>query len=46
LSQENVEFRKPNLVSNDSKRFQEKVVLLEKEKDDLQVKCANLEKIV
>ena len=47
LFQENVEFRKSNdLVCNDLKSFQEKVVLLEKEKDELQVKCANLEKIV
>ena len=47
LSQENVEFRKSiDLVSNDLTSFQEKVVLLEKEKDELQVKCANLENIV
>ena len=43
LSQENVEFRKSNdSGSNDLKSFQEKVVLLEKEKDELHVKCANL----
>ena len=36
LFQENVEFQKSNdLVSNDLKSFQEKVVLLEKEKDEL-----------
>ena len=47
LSQEHVEFRKSNnLVSNYLKSFQNKVVLVEKEKDDLQVKCTDLEKIV
>ena len=42
LSQQNIEFRK----SNDLKSFQEKFILLEKEKDELQIKCVNLEKII
>ena len=47
LSQENIEFWKSNdLVSNDLKSFQEKVVLLKKEKDELQVMCTDLEKLV
>jgi len=47
LSQENVEFRKSNdSFSNDIKSFHEKFVLLEKEKDELQMKCVNLEKII
>jgi len=47
LSQENVDFRKSNdSLSNDLKSFQEKFILLEKEKDELQMKCANLEKII
>ena len=47
LSQENVEFLKSNdSLSNDLKSFQQKFVFFEKEKDELQVKCVNLEKIV
>jgi len=47
LSQENIEFQKPNdSLSNDLKSFQEKFILLEKEKDELQIKYVNLEKIV
>jgi len=47
LSQENIEFRKSNdSLSNDLKSFQEKFILLEKEKYELQIKCVNLEKIV
>lgn len=43
LSQENIELWKSNdLMSNDFKNFQEKVVLLEKQKDELKVKCAGL----
>ena len=47
LSQENVGFQKSNnSLSNDLKSFQEKFVLIEKEKDELQMKCVNLETIV
>jgi len=47
LSQENVKLRKSNdSLSNDIRSFQEKFGLLEKEKDELQMRCANLEKIV
>ena len=47
LSQENVEFWKSNdSLSNDLKSFQEKFLLFKKEKDELQMKCANLETIV
>ena len=49
LYKQNIEFRKSNdLLSNDLKSFQEKHVLFEKEKekDELQMNCANLEKII
>ena len=47
MFKENVEFqRSNNSVSNDLKSFQEKFVHFEKEKEELQVKCADLTKIV
>ena len=47
LFQRNVEFQKLiDLASNDLKSCQEKVVLHEKEKDGLRLKCGNLKRIL
>ena len=47
MSQENIELQKSNdLLSNDLNIVQEKFVLLQKEKNELQSKCADLKKIV
>jgi len=45
LSQQNIPFRKSNdSLSNNLKSFQEKFIVLEKKKDELQMKCADLKK--
>jgi len=47
LSQENLEFQKSNdSLANNLKSFQEKFVLLKQQKDELNIKCVNLEKII